>query len=214
MKDSGDKLFCVYMHTSPSGKRYIGITSKKPEERWNHGKAYYQNKYFTRAIEKYGWDNFEHRVLFHDISRADACKKEKELIAKYQSNNALYGYNLSAGGENPAAGCVQSQEAIKKRVMAIKGRKRGPCKAISDAKKGRSNGHEGMNGINAMQSGLLYQIDEETKEVVNLFYGFCEMSRKTGFAKTPVRECAYGIRKRAYGYLWEYKKRGINNVAI
>ena len=30
-----EKCFTVYMHTSPNGKRYIGITSKNPpEKRW------------------------------------------------------------------------------------------------------------------------------------------------------------------------------------
>lgn len=32
--------YTVYKHTSPSGKVYIGITKKKPEYRWNHGRGY------------------------------------------------------------------------------------------------------------------------------------------------------------------------------
>lgn len=31
---SNNKKFIVYMHTSPSGKRYIGITSVKTYNRW------------------------------------------------------------------------------------------------------------------------------------------------------------------------------------
>ena len=57
-------------------------------------------------------------------------------------------------------------------------------------------------------------IDETTKAVVASFYGYNEMSRKTGYAKTPVKEAASGKRKRAYGYLWKYEKRGTTNVAI
>lgn len=34
------KSYTVYKHTSPSGKVYIGITCRKPEYRWNHGKGY------------------------------------------------------------------------------------------------------------------------------------------------------------------------------
>lgn len=29
-----EKKWCVYIHTSPSNKAYIGITGRKPEERW------------------------------------------------------------------------------------------------------------------------------------------------------------------------------------
>ena len=34
-----DRCYTVYMHTSPSGKRYIGITSTSVEERWRNGAA-------------------------------------------------------------------------------------------------------------------------------------------------------------------------------
>lgn len=29
--------YCVYKHTSPSGKVYAGITKLKPKYRWNNG---------------------------------------------------------------------------------------------------------------------------------------------------------------------------------
>ena len=42
--------YTVYMHISPSGKRYIGITSVKPKYRWRNGKGY-ETQIFYRAIE-------------------------------------------------------------------------------------------------------------------------------------------------------------------
>lgn len=65
------------MHISPSNKRYIGITSQKPEIRWANGKGYSYNKHFYRAIQKYGWDNFEHRILCQlraTLVEVEACK--------------------------------------------------------------------------------------------------------------------------------------------
>ena len=59
--------YTVYMHISPSNKRYIGITSTKIEERWRNGKGYKHNKHFTNAINKYGWDNFEHIIIAKDL---------------------------------------------------------------------------------------------------------------------------------------------------
>lgn len=29
-------MYCVYKHTSPNGKVYIGITKKKPNDRWEN----------------------------------------------------------------------------------------------------------------------------------------------------------------------------------
>ena len=78
--------WCVYKHTTPSGKVYIGITSQKIELRWRNGKGY-KTQVFNHAIEKYGWDNIIHEVLFENLSHKDACAKEKELIEKYKSND-------------------------------------------------------------------------------------------------------------------------------
>lgn len=58
------KNYCVYKHTSPSNKVYIGITSQEPERRWKNGNGYKKNLYFTKAIKKYGWDNFAHEILW------------------------------------------------------------------------------------------------------------------------------------------------------
>ena len=51
----------VYMLTSPSKKRYIGITTKDDvEERWNnHLKKNSHCTLLKRAIDKYGFDSFK-----------------------------------------------------------------------------------------------------------------------------------------------------------
>ena len=93
-------MYCVYRHTSPSGKVYVGITKQAPERRWQNGFGYSQNKLFTRAIEKYGWDSFKHEVLQKDLTKEEAEKLERELIAKHKSNDSSYGYNIMPGGAN------------------------------------------------------------------------------------------------------------------
>ena len=89
----------VYKHISPNGKVYIGITKRNVEDRWNDGKGYKGNEHFYRAIQKYGWNNFNHEILFENLTKEEACQKEIELIAEYKSNNFEYGYNICAGGE-------------------------------------------------------------------------------------------------------------------
>lgn len=97
--------YCVYKHTLPKefSKKsndmvYIGITSQKPERRWQNGLGYTYNQYFYRAIKKYGWDNFKHEILFSGLSLNQANKKEIELISFYDSTNRSKGYNLQTGG--------------------------------------------------------------------------------------------------------------------
>lgn len=47
-----ERIWKVYMHTSPSNKRYIGITKRKVNKRWQNGNGYKHNTYFTNAIKK------------------------------------------------------------------------------------------------------------------------------------------------------------------
>lgn len=92
------KKYKVYMHIFPNNKVYIGITSQKTTRRWNNGNGYKSNKYMTNAINKYGWNNVEHKIIYKDLSKEEAENKEKELILKYSSNNKKHGYNILEGG--------------------------------------------------------------------------------------------------------------------
>lgn len=94
------KTYCVYKHTcKANGKVYIGATSQKPKARWgSRGQNYHHNAYFSHDIEKYGWDNFEHEVLYTELTAEEAEQKEIQLIALFQSNDKEFGYNKSSGG--------------------------------------------------------------------------------------------------------------------
>ena len=88
------------MHISPSKKRYIGITSQTTERRWrNDGNGYLRCSYFWNAIQKYGWENFEHIILAEDLDEEKAKQLEREYIKKYNTQNPKYGYNLTSGGD-------------------------------------------------------------------------------------------------------------------
>ena len=103
--------YTVYMHRFPNGKVYIGMTSKKPEDRWERGSGYRTQNVF-KAILKYGWDNIEHIVLFDALSKDDAEKKEIELIKLYQSSNPKYGYNIDLGGNYAGKHSAETCEKI------------------------------------------------------------------------------------------------------
>lgn len=112
--------YSVYKHTTPNNKVYIGITSVDVKQRWRNG--YKHNAYFSNAIQKYGWDNIKHEILFNGLTKEEACQKEIELIALYKSNQKGFGYNLSSGGESHE-GCKASEELRKKLSDAHKGKK-------------------------------------------------------------------------------------------
>lgn len=101
--------YTVYMHTCPNGKRYIGITKKIPDRRWQNGTGYKTQILFYRAIQKYGWDNIEHEILFEGLTEQEAKTKEIELIAQWKTNQCDFGYNLTNGGDG-TSGCIPSEE--------------------------------------------------------------------------------------------------------
>lgn len=99
----------VYVHTSPSGKRYVGITGKKPSVRWGGGAGYRKNPVFYRAILKYGWNNIRHEILREGLSKEEAIFWEQIYIAFFRSNVRGFGYNATAGGEG-CNGTPRSEE--------------------------------------------------------------------------------------------------------
>lgn len=118
--------YIVYMHTSPSNKKYIGITSQAPNRRWRkNGEGYKDHVYFWRAIQKYGWNNFKHEILFANLTKKEAEQKEIDLIAYYNSNNADFGYNMSVGGESGSKGYKYTDEQKKHMSEVHKGEKNG-----------------------------------------------------------------------------------------
>lgn len=89
----------VYVHTNIfNGKRYVGITSRTPEQRWRNGLGY-RGGSFELAINKYGWDGFTHEILFSELTEEQAKQKEIELIRAFRSNQRDFGYNLTDGGD-------------------------------------------------------------------------------------------------------------------
>ena len=97
-KDKNSVKWIVYEHQSPSGKIYVGITHyKNPNIRWQNGKGYNRCPFFWPAIQKYGWDNIEHRVIATNLSRKSACDLERSLIKEYK--NLGISYNSAEGGE-------------------------------------------------------------------------------------------------------------------
>lgn len=114
-------IWSVYCHISPSNKRYIGITSRNPEKRWNKGYGYVRHKYIYNAIKKYGWNSFKHEILYTKLTKGQAEILEKSLIHFYKTKNKEFGYNLTDGGEG-VSGRITSEETKRKISQAHKGK--------------------------------------------------------------------------------------------
>ena len=152
-----EKTYKVYKHVFPNGKVYIGITSQSLNDRWRSGKGYGNNPHITRAINKYGWDNIKHQVLKGDFTLDEANALERKFIAKYQSNNPIFGYNITSGGDGcPGVSHPHTEESKRKISQANSGKVRTPemKEHLSQLKKGKkldpaivtkmAEGHRGL----------------------------------------------------------------------
>ena len=169
---------CIYKHTSPSGKVYIGQTGQKPENRWDNGRGY-KSGYFYCAIKKYGWDNIQHEILFTGLDQLNADIIEEDLIYYYKQIGKSY--NLANGG-SVNRGWKMSEEAKEKLRIINTGR------TLSDEAKekirlsklgeknpnyGKSPSKETREKISKAGKGRgakrVKQIDPESGEVVKIW---------------------------------------------
>ena len=147
--------YCVYKHTNKiNGKVYIGLTGNKPEYRWNHGRNYKHNAHFRSAIEKYGWDNFEHEIIMDGLSLSNAQVIEMINIMIHDACDRRKGYNLSAGGE-----------------VIIR-----------------------RNGKDNPMAKTVYIVDNETREIINVFGSAIEAAEFLKVSASRVRDI---IRRRS-----------------
>lgn len=154
-------------------KKYVGITHVSPCKRWGKNGSGYRNEkqpLFNRAINKYGWDNFDHIILFDGLSQEDACKKEIEYISMYKTQDPEFGYNIQPGGQLGNAGVTFSDKHKKKLSDAKKGKKLSDDhkKKISESNKGRKStpkSEDGLRRLREFNTGKT--IPEETRRKIS-----------------------------------------------
>ena len=172
-------FWTVYCHTTPSGKRYIGITSKEnAEKRWRDGKGYDPETPFGKAIEKYKWENIQHNILFNDLTEKEAKWLENYLICYYRTfvgfKDDCKGYNCTLGGDG-LVGWHPTNETKEKMSESKKG-KPSPWKGkhpseetrrrMSESKKGKPSPKKGIKtGKPAWNRGI--PRDDETRRKIS-----------------------------------------------
>lgn len=143
----------VYLITHrASGKRYVGITTRKPESRWlEHCRSARagSNLPLSKAIRKYGIDAF-------DVTHLESCTDRAALDAaeifwiEDRGSMVPAGYNLTRGGQG-ASGYKASEESKMQRSISQKGRTYSDAARanMSAAAKGRKPSVNCMSALRA-----------------------------------------------------------------
>ncbi|MDO5291592.1 MAG: GIY-YIG nuclease family protein [bacterium] len=199
MKNKGHKesKYIVYIYTNKyNNKKYVGMTNQSLKaRRGNKQFADYRNcTEFYGAIQKYGADAFESRIVGEFMSTEQAEELEKRLIAMLRTQDEAFGYNLRAGGKGG-----KHSNKTKER--------------IGRANKGKVVSLDQRKQISEANSVKVVCLDQYGN-FITVYDSLVLASKAVGVHKSGISKCCKGINRTAGGYRWKYEidyQRGICN---
>lgn len=191
------KKYSVYIHEFPNGKVYIGMTARRPYERWNGGHGYRGQPQIWEAIIAYGWKNITHRIIKDGLTRTEAEELERILIKTHRSNNPEHGYNIGNGGITGNTVSETTRQKLRKSKEGEKNPFYGKQlteehkEKIRETRKARDIQPVNKRPVRCVETGAIYE-------------STAQATRELGIHNYSIRRVCYGKRKTAGGYHWEY----------
>nr|DAG76116.1 MAG TPA: intron associated endonuclease [Caudoviricetes sp.]DAH93860.1 MAG TPA: intron associated endonuclease [Caudoviricetes sp.] len=219
----------IYMYTSPSGKKYIGQTTRSLFERGGRRGQHYKGcDCFYSAIQKYGFNSFEWEIL-KEVKIFELNEAEKEFIQKYNTLTPN-GYNISAGGQYIGKGrkvrAVYQYSAVDGSL--IREWKGGSPEIAKETNiKGNYALENCLIGKTYMCHGYCWsyikmehfpienrKVDNNRKEIkqysldgkklLRVFSSVSEAARESGCERSAIKRCCRGELHYHGGYVWRF----------
>lgn len=193
-------MYTIYAHILKlDGRAYIGQTTKELECRsGKDGIGYHLSPKFYEAIQKYGWDNFEHIILETCETEEEADLLEQKYIQEY--NSIENGFNILIGGHslygqgNPMYGKKHTEETKEKIRQSRLGKPNTEAQkeAIRQSTLGGKN--HSAKSVRCIETGIIYGSATDAAVAIG-------KPRENG--GRSIARAARGERSIAYGYHWE-----------
>lgn len=211
-----DSKWIVYEHISPSKKVYVGITSRSCEARWGKdGSKYFNRKKkngsfvyscFASALLKYGWNNFEHKVVSFNLTETEAKRLEKQLISYYKSRGLSY--NITDGGDGRLGVTFKHTDEARLNISLHHRRVQ-----TEETKQKISETQLGVK-FPLWRKELLSKSHNKYKkrvcqysldgQLIQIFDSLMDAERATGTSSGNISRVCHGIVKTANGFKWTY----------
>ena len=200
--------FCVYIHENKTnGKVYVGITSQNPNNRFReNGKGYFsgykKQTLFQNAIQKYGWEGFNHIIVADGLTEERAKFAERGIISLFSSNDRVHGYNLTSGGDG-TCGIKFSDEECRSRSERMKGIQfsEETRRKMSEAKIGYIPWNKGKHtGFTEKQIQARRNMCRKVQTVDGVFDTITDCANYYGVQRKTVQEWLSGKRKPSRRY--------------
>ena len=168
-------MFCVYRHTAPNNKSYIGQTNNYNGRTTKHKNSKTQCTAFANAIKKYTWEAFTHEILEEGLTLDEANFWEDFYINEHNTLSP-YGYNLHTGGVNHKA----SEESKLRMSIAHKGKPFTETDShnLAMARKARKPHHSEETKQKIAESNRGQKRSEETRRNIGLSKKGCKLSEE------------------------------------
>lgn len=185
-------MFAVYCHTNKiNGKMYVGITSQHVYARWQNGKHYSRHSRFYADILKFGWHNFDHKILCSGISKDGAEEIERNLIEGLNLTDERFGYNTNLSN----AGLSCHTEKTKEKIRAQSIGKNNPFfnKKHTEETKLLMAENRPKRAVMCIETGIVYKSTREAE-------------RLTGADHGDISKCCNNKKNKSGGFHWKYSE--------
>lgn len=205
----------IYRYTSPSGKSYIGQTTRELYRRrmWFGPGRYTGGKSkIDRARKKYGPENFIYEVLLRNYyssiesATEDLNKWETYYIGYYDTYKN--GYNCTLGGDG-SRGYKPTRDTLLKISNKLRGRKMSDdfCRKTSERMKGVPKTKECKRKISESRKNSGKKILQYTVNgnFIKEWNNIDTVSKVLNCSREAIAACCRGRRKSALGFTWKYR---------
>ncbi|AGE53122.1 GIY-YIG catalytic domain-containing endonuclease [Paramecium bursaria Chlorella virus Fr5L] len=123
----------IYMLTSPSGKSYIGQTTRSIQKRFEQHQTRNDCVAISNAIKKYGWENIQkdwYKCPDEDLDF------DEGLLVEEMGTLSPGGYNLMEGGGSSGKPSEETRQKMRKAKQNMSEETR---QKMSEAKKGEKH---------------------------------------------------------------------------
>ena len=222
-------MYTVYAHRNlKNGKSYVGMTSRKPNERWRSGKGYKNNLRMWNDIQNSDWNtDWEHNIIGKFEDKQEALNLEEMFIRLFDSTND--GYNTSTYDSRHYKRTEKTRKKISESHIGITFSEE-HRKKMSEAHTGKHLSEEHRKKMSESKTGEKHPMfgkhhSEESKKKISESMGvngilqyskdgkfiaeypsIMEAERQTGCNRGHICSCCKGKRKSTGGYIWKYKK--------
>lgn len=220
----------IYMRTSPSGRRYIGQTTKKEEERWKEhvysathkGSSEWKTP-LSASIRKYGGDSFTVKILESGIRTPEELN-EREIywIKHYHTliSENQNGLNVTIGGvgyrkyTNDDFERLYSEGYTIGDIAKVTGANPMTVSAHLQADKSENYSRSRRKALKKNPPRSVSNYDVHTCEKINTFPSAADAALfYTGKRdRNLVLGAINGSSNTAFGYIWNYDDLPMSNV--